>query len=275
MKYSGLTFLIILFCSLYFNSKAQDTIFLWKDIKPKEIAGYPITELSADKNRDVIRYSKVINHVMIAYETKSDTDQNISVIICPGGGYSHLSANIEGYEVAEWLNSVGINAYVLLYRVPDKRDSALMDIRQAIKIVKSNTNNKVGLIGFSAGGHLSARAATTFDAASIDTSLIKNDCRPDFAALIYPAYLDLGLNNTLSPEITINESTPPFFIYGCQDDKHGNSSLVMAIALKDKNIPVELHFYQEGGHGYGLRSIYPAAREWPELFIKWLKKNTE
>lgn len=263
----------MLFCSLYFNSKAQDTIFLWKDITPKEMAGYPITELSADKSRDVIRYSKVINPVMIEYKCNTDTNQNISIIICPGGGYSHLSADIEGYEVAEWLNSKGVDAYVLLYRVPNKRDSALMDLQQAIRIVKSKNNNKVGLIGFSAGGHLSARTATTSDAATTDTSLIKNDCRPDFAALIYPAYLDLGLNNTLSPEIIINENTPPFFIYGCQDDKYGNSSLVMTKALKDKNIPVELHFYQEGGHGYGLRSIYPAAREWPELFNKWLKKN--
>ncbi len=265
--------LLILSCALCLYSEAQDTIFLWKDIPINKTNNYPISELSSDKSRDVIRYSKVINPVIIAYKSETAIKQNISIIISPGGGYSHLSANIEGYEVAEWLNSIGIDAYVLLYRVPNQRDSALMDIQQAIKIVKRKTNNKVGLIGFSAGGHLSARAATTFTITDEDSSLKNNIYRPDFAVLIYPAYLDLGLNNILSPDIKINGNEPPFFIFGCQDDKYGNSSLVMAGALKDKNIPVELHFYQEGGHGYGLRSIYPAANIWPGLFAKWLRKN--
>ena len=136
----------------------------------------------------------------------------------------------------------------------------------------------MGVMGFSAGGSLSARAATmasnkTYQPIDKTDSL---SCRPDFALLIYPAYLDLGNNRSLTPELIVNQqTTPPMFIFATADDTYGNSALVMTTALRDSKIPVELHFMPKGGHGYGLRPGNIAAETWPELAEKWLKRMIE
>ena len=133
-------------------------------------------------------------------------------------------------------------------------------------------------MGFSAGGSLSARAATL---ASNKTYLPIDkidslSCRPDFALLVYPAYLDLGNNRSLTPELIVNQqTTPPMFIFATADDTYGNSALVMTTALRDAKVPVELHFMPKGGHGYGLRPGNIAAETWPGLAEKWLKRMIE
>jgi acetyl esterase/lipase len=133
---------------------------------------------------------------------------------------------------------------------------------------------RIGIMGFSAGGSLSARSSTLYDQRTYDPvdEMDAISSRPDFAALIYPAYLDQGENRTLTPELKVNENTPPMFIFETADDGHGNSALVMAGALRDAGVPVELHFMPEGGHGYGLRSGNPAAETWPELLASWLNR---
>jgi acetyl esterase/lipase len=202
------------------------------------------------------------------------------VIVCPGGGYSILAIDKEGYEIAEWLNTLGFSAFVLQYRVPKKQEGALQDAQRAIRIVRSNAKkwglnpDKIGIMGFSAGGSLSARASTMYNVKTYD-AVDKSDalsCKPDFALLIYPAYLDRGENRSLTPELDVNSETPPTFIFQTADDRLANSALVYAQALRDAKVPVELHLLPEGGHGYGMRSGIDAAETWPKLAGKWLKK---
>lgn len=196
------------------------------------------------------------------------------VVICPGGGYQILAVNHEGTEIAQWLNALGYTAYVLRYRVPDNRKGALQDVQRAIRIARAeNPGKQVGVMGFSAGASLTARAATRFQSPSY-TATDETDtqsARPDFAALIYPAYMDEGENHTLTPELTITEQTPPFFVFQTADDHYGNSALVISQALRNHKIPVQLHIYEKGGHGYGLRAnLAEAASMWPKLMEEWL-----
>ena len=196
------------------------------------------------------------------------------VIVCPGGGYQILAVNHEGTGIAQWLNALGYTAYVLRYRVPDNREGALQDVQRAIRIARAeNPGKQVGVMGFSAGASLTARAATRFQLPSY-TATDETDtqsARPDFAALIYPAYMDEGEHHTLTPELTITEQTPPFFVFQTADDPYGNSALVISQALRNHKIPVQLHIYEKGGHGYGLRAnLAEAASKWPKLMEEWL-----
>ena len=196
------------------------------------------------------------------------------VIVCPGGGYQILAVNHEGTEIAQWLNALGYTAYVLRYRVPDNREGALQDVQRAIRIARAeNPGKQVGVMGFSAGASLTARAATRFQLPSY-TATDETDtqsARPDFAALSYPAYMDEGEHHTLTPELTITEQTPPFFVFQTADDRYGNSALVISQALRNHKIPVQLHIYEKGGHGYGLRAnLAEAASKWPKLMEEWL-----
>lgn len=203
------------------------------------------------------------------------SSQDKVIIICPGGGYSILAIDLEGTEIAQWLNSLGYTAYVLRYRVPKDRTGALQDAQRAIRIVRhQNPGKQIGIMGFSAGASLSARAATRSQSPSytpID-EIDKESCRPDFFGLIYPAYLDEGPNHTLTPELTIDENTPRCFIFQTTVDPYGNSSFVFGQALRFHQIPVELHIYPTGVHGYGLRTkMAEAGGIWPKLMGKWLK----
>ena len=160
--------------------------------------------------------------------------------------------------------------------MPDKREEALSDIQRAIRIVRqqSNSNNgKIGVLGFSAGGSLCVNAAIRFNEVTYPkTDIIDSfSCRPDFAMLIYPAYLDEGENKSLTPSLRITNNTPPVFIFQTADDVYGNSALVMTSALREKRIPVELHILPKGGHGYGLRPGNIAAETWPQLAERWLR----
>jgi acetyl esterase/lipase len=167
--------------------------------------------------------------------------------------------------------------------VPEKEEGALQDIQRTLRIIRSRAEEwdidpaKLGVFGFSAGGSLSARASTRYN----DTTYSPIDaadtfsCRPDYSVLIYPAYLDRGEERALTPELNVNEYTPPMFLFATADDYHGNSALVMAGALRDHEVPVELHFLAEGGHGYGLRPGNVAADTWPALAAKWLNKIVE
>ncbi|MDD4645998.1 MAG: alpha/beta hydrolase, partial [Bacteroidales bacterium] len=202
----------------------------------------------------------------------------IGIVVCPGGGYEILAYDLEGTEVATWLNSLGITAFVLHYRVPGNRTGALQDAQRAIRIIRDKYVNqaphlkKLGIMGFSAGSSLSARVSTRYPDKTyepVDTA-DQLSAKPDFAMLIYPAYLDQGPERSLTPELKIDAQTPPMFIFQTADDVFGNSSLVMAQALRDKKVPVELHILPAGGHGYGLRTGNRAGETWPELAAAWL-----
>jgi len=273
--------LLIVFTMLSMSSYSQKTgpVYIWPDQVPGETGNKHEPVQTSNKEGDVIRLTDVTNPAFLVFAPAKGKNNGAGVIVCPGGGYGILAINLEGYEIASWLTKQGFTAFVLEYRVPDKREGALMDAQRAIRIIRSKAGsyglkaNKIGIMGFSAGASLSARAATLYNKkpySAVD-KLDSLSCRPDFALLIYPAYLDLGINRALTPELTVNQNTPPMFLFATADDTYGNSALVMATALRDAKIPVELHFIAKGGHGYGLRPGNIAGETWPGLAEVWLK----
>ncbi|WP_165732093.1 alpha/beta hydrolase [Polaribacter sp. 20A6] len=274
---------LLFFVILLSQAQARDTIFLWPNKVPGEIDVKHTAIKSKNTKGNVIRLSKVTNPSLIVFKPEKANKSGAAIIVCPGGGYNILAVDKEGYEVAEWLNKLGYTAFVLQYRVPQKQKGALNDIQRAIRFVRSKSNeyqldsNKIGVIGFSAGGSLCARASTLFKEVSYSKidAIDQLSCRPDFSMLIYPAYLDKGKNRSLTPELKISNNTPPCFIFGTADDKYGNSSLVMTSALRDNNVPVELHYQYKGGHGYGLRAGNVAAENWPSLAEDWLRRMVD
>jgi acetyl esterase/lipase len=268
--------------SIFSLAQTRDTIRLWPGKVPGEPGVKHAPVKTPNTSGDVIRLTDVTNPAFVVFKPEAKVSNGGGVIVCPGGGYNILAIDKEGYEVAEWLNKLGFTAFVLQYRVPNKQTEALYDVQRAMRIIRSKASqwglntNKLGVMGFSAGGSLSARAGTRFAVKSYpgEDVLDSLSCRPDFALLIYPAYLDKGDNRSLTPELIIGSNTPPMFIFATADDTHGNSALVMAAALRDHKIAVELHFMANGGHGYGLRPGNIAAETWPKLAEIWLKQLT-
>lgn len=274
---------IILFFSCFISAQNREVLYLWPDKVPGEIESKHESVQTNNTTGDVTRLTNINNPSLTIFIPETPNDSKGAIIVSPGGGYGILAIDKEGYEIAEWLNSLGYTAFVLQYRVPKKRKGALQDIQRAIRMVRSKASvynlnpQKIGVIGFSAGGHLSNLASTSYkkDSYSKIDDVDALSSRPNFSMFIYPAYLDKGENRSLSPEITIDQHTAPAFVFGTMDDPHGNSSLVIAAALRDKKVPVELHMLHEGGHGYGLRKGNIAAETWPDLAEIWLNKMVE
>ena len=274
------TLILILLFTVANYAQTRNTIHLWAGKVPGENEEKHEPIQTSNTRGNVIRLTDVTNPAVIVFEPDVSVNNGAGVIVCPGGGYKILAIDKEGYEVAEWLNKLGFTAFVLQYRVPDKQEEALFDIQRAIRVIRSKApawdlnTNKLGVLGFSAGGSLSARASTRY---AVDTyakmdRIDSISCRPDFAVLIYSSYLDDGENRSLTPELLVDNNTPPMFIFGTSDDRFGNGSLVMAAALRDNEVPVEVHLLQEGGHGYGMRPGNIAAETWPLLAEDWLNK---
>jgi|TARA_B110000495_G_scaffold196806_1_gene206175 acetyl esterase/lipase len=259
-------------------AQGNKTIYLWPGQVPGETEAKHDPVQTDNTSGNVIRITDITNPALIVYEPEESKKNGSSVIVCPGGGYSILAVDKEGYEIAEWLNSLGYTAFVLQYRVPKKYEGAFMDIQRAIRIVRNGANkwkldvDTVGVIGFSAGASLSAHLSTRFT----EQTYLKIDAmddlssQPNFTMLIYPAGLDRGENRSLTPELTISDKTPPTFIFATTDDRHANSALVYAGALRDAKIAVEVHLLPEGGHGYGMRKGNAAGETWPKLAEVWL-----
>lgn len=260
------------------HANDHEIIHLW----PKEVPGQSEAKgapVISDKKGDVTRISKVTNPALVVYEADPKLKNGAGIIICPGGGYGILAIDKEGYEIAEWLSNLGYTAFVLQYRVPKNKTGALQDAQRAIRHVRGTSKergidaSKIGILGFSAGGSLSARASTR----ALETLYEPVDqwdqlsARPDFAVLIYPAYLDQGPDHSLTPELKITKDTPPMFLFVAADDKYANSSLVMSASLRTKKVPFELHVLPHGGHGYGMRPGKRSAETWPKLCEEWLK----
>lgn len=246
---------------------------IWPDKRPAEVVLKKGKMKQTMGEDDILRIQQMPVPTLQKFPVVKSPKGKV-VIVCPGGGYQILAVNHEGTEIAQWLNALGYTAYVLRYRVPDNREGALQDVQRAIRIARAeNPGKQVGVMGFSAGASLTARAATRFQSPSY-TATDETDtqsARPDFAALIYPAYMDEGEHHTLTPELTITEQTPPFFVFQTADDHYGNSALVISQALRNHEIPVQLHIYEKGGHGYGLRAnLAEAASKWPKLMEEWL-----
>jgi acetyl esterase/lipase len=277
MKNTIAVFLIM--CSLTSYSQKKEMINLWPGKVPGELKEKQPPVIDTSNKDKIVRFDEVTNPTLEVYLPDPRLRNGSSVIVCPGGGYQILAYDLEGTEIAAWLNKLGYTAFVLQYRIPNKREGALQDAQRAIRIVKGNsqkwniTPENIGIMGFSAGGSLSARTSTNFNKKTY-VPVDKFDslsCRPSFTMLIYPAYLDQGPNLTLTPELELSKDVPPIFIFQTADDPYGNSALVMAGALRNAKLPVELHLLSTGGHGYGLRPGKIAAETWPVLAEKWLK----
>jgi acetyl esterase/lipase len=272
-----ITFLFIM-CSLSTFSQKHDLIYLWPGKVPGELKEKQPPSTETSRNDNVIRFSEVTNPAIEVYLPDRSVNNGSAIIVCPGGGYRILAYDKEGTEIAAWLNKLGFAAFVLQYRIPDKKEGALQDVQRALRIVRSVATRlnldpgKIGVMGFSAGGSLSARASTLFNKSTY-SAVDKTDslsCRPSFTLLIYPAYLDQGPDLSLTPELQLSKEVPPMFIFQTADDSYGNSSLIMAAALRNAKLPFEFHMLAKGGHGYGLRSGIVAAEVWPLLAEKWL-----
>jgi acetyl esterase/lipase len=273
-----LVILFVISSTMNLFAQNKNIVFLWPGKVPGEKKEKQEPVIDKTRNDNVLRFSEVTNPAMEIFLPGPALKNGAAVIVCPGGAYRILAYDKEGTEIAEWLNKLGFTAFVLQYRVPDKKEGALQDAQRALRIVRSRASEwdvsaeKIGIMGFSAGGSLSARASTLFDARTY-SPVDKSDslsCRPAFTMLIYPAYLDQGPNFSLTPELRLSNEVPPIFIFQTADDPYGNSALVMAGALRNAKLPVELHILPSGGHGYGLRPGNRAPETWPLLAEKWL-----
>lgn len=289
------TICIMILCNLL---NAQDIVKpLYKDFIPNNIEN-PINEEIQMQDRTIVRVSKVKNPTISIYKTKDSSKPTPAILICPGGGYSYLSFTHEGVYLAQWLNTIGITGIVLKSRLPDadmmtnKEDVPLLDAQKAIETIRENAKDwnidasKVGVMGFSAGGHLAASASTHFNKKQ----------RPDFSVLVYPVitmdstFTHMGSRRTLlgknpnkelikkySNELQVNENTPPAFLVHSADDwvvPFTNSIRYYENLIKNGVSNSELYVFQNGGHGYSMALDKDGnISKWTLLLKGWLKKN--
>ncbi len=286
------------------NLQAQNQVIpLWKTI-PQEIKASDYQEKEIIKDSKVQSTSQVSIPTLSIFFTKEIKQNQTAVIILPGGGYSHLAFDKEGTKVAEWLNSLGIVAFVLKYRLPselimtNKTIGPLQDAQEAMRIVRLNAAkwnidpNKIGIMGFSAGGHLASTLSTHYDERVYETSS-KISARPDFSLLIYPVISMeneithkgsqtslLGDNpskdliDSFSNEKKVTAQTPPAFLVHATDDTAvlPENSINYYLALKKNGVTSELHLYEKGGHGFGL-GVKDTSKFWTRDCEEWLKAN--
>jgi acetyl esterase/lipase len=258
------------------------------------------------ESTDIVRFSKGQSPEIAVFLPSKKNATRQAVIICPGGGYAYLAYDWEGTDVAKLLNSKGITAIVLKYRLPNSKSnitpnlSPLMDAKRAMRIVRANADkwgiqkNNIGIMGFSAGGHLASTLATHFDEGDANSkdSIEQQSSRPDFAVLVYPvitmnkAFTHMGSRTNLlgnnpdsslvalySNELQVTKQTPPSFLIHATDDKTVpvENSLRFYEAAKNNGVPVEMHIFPHGGHGFSLAIGKGELESWTDLLITWLR----
>lgn len=291
MKHPALFLILALVASLL-GASAQDAgtigepIPLWPDGAPIETKELP-PEKSEDRDGNgITRVSNVTVPTLQRYAPAKTNQNGTCVIIAPGGGYNILAIEHEGIQVAKWLNELGITAVVLKYRVPrradrDKHAAPLEDAQRAIRMVRSKAEEwginpkRIGMLGFSAGGHLTGVAGTAFDTpvGPPDPTWDAISCRPDFLVLVYAAYL-LDKEGAIAPEITINKDTPPTFLVVTHDDKdRGRAAALFYAECQKHGVPSEVHVYLKGGHGYGMFDHGRPVHGWPAVCGAWFAES--
>jgi acetyl esterase/lipase len=269
---------------------APRTLDLWPGAAPGEVG--KVGEEKSEFKDGITRVSNVSKPTLTVYRPAPDKDTGASIVICPGGGYNILATSHEGEDVARWLNTIGVTGVVLKYRVPRREGTAnnvpppqaLMDAQRAMGLVRSKAGDlgidpkRIGLLGFSAGGHLAAWASTNFDRRTYEPvdDADKVDCRPDFTVLIYPAYLLKAKdpNGALADEIRAGSQTPPTFLaHAGNDPVTVESSVRFYLALKRAGVPAELHVYATGGHGFGMKPIDHPVASWPQRLEEWMRSR--
>lgn len=293
-----------LFIGITTQMMAQNQIIqLWKTI-PDEIKAPDYKENESIMDGKVQSTSLVTVPTLSIFLPKENKPNQTAVLIFPGGGYQHLAIDKEGTKVAQWLNSLGIAAFVVKYRLPNdkimknKNVGPLQDAQEAMRYVRQNAAkynidaNKIGIIGFSAGGHLASTLATHYDD-KVYESTSKISARPDFSLLIYPVIsmqndithkgsqisllgdnASQALIDSFSNEKKVTSQTPPTFLIHATDDKTvlPENSINYYLALKKNNVPAELHIYEKGGHGFGL-GVKDTSKFWTRDCEEWLKNH--
>lgn len=299
--------LFLLFSSSIFAQDENETLELWP-------AGIPNSQASSEKETQekegILWISKVQDPSMEVFLPVKQAATGQAVLICPGGGYEGLAYDWEGTQIAKWLNTKGIAGIVLKYRLPNSAsvktsyEAPLQDAKRAIRLIRSHANEwnidqkKVGVMGFSAGGHLASTLGTHFNAEeTVPTDSIRSiNARPDFMVLVYPVitmkkdFTHMGSRNSLlgenpsealikefSNEEQVQIDTPSTFLIHATDDDvvPVENSIQFYRALVDKKIDAEMHIYPEGGHGFALALDKGYLRSWPDRLEDWLQRLEE
>jgi acetyl esterase/lipase len=233
--------------------------------------------------------TNVTKPTLTVYRPAKDKDSGTAIIICPGGGYWNLYWELEGEEVAAWLNSIGVTGIILKYRVPRRpaepeREPArrpLQDAQRAVSLVRSKAKewgiapDRIGMVGFSAGGHLAVATATSFEKRTYDAvdEIDKVSCRPDFAIPVYSGYLKAKDKDELAPGLNVPKGTPPMFLVhgGADIISDPEHSVVLYRALKRAGVPAELHIYATAAHDFGVRKTEQPYSTWTQACGAWLR----
>lgn len=294
----------IMFCFSTLNAQTR-VVKLWPDGVPD--SKYDLSyKFETGKNKNGTWVKNISNPTLDYYPAPADKSNGTAIIICPGGAYTHLAIEHEGAEIATWLNSLGIAAFDLKYRLPnsaimvDKTIGPLQDAQRAMRIVRRHAKewhinpDRIGIMGFSAGGHVASTLSTHYNQ-QVYKEKDSTSARPDFSILIYPV-ISMEANITNMPsriallgkhpsqalvklysnEFQVNKNTPPAFLVQAMDDPSVSilNSIDYALALRKYHIPCELHLYERGGHGFGLaRKAHDTESSWPEACARWLKMH--
>jgi acetyl esterase/lipase len=235
--------------------------------------------------------TNVTRPTLTIYQPAEESNTGTAMLICPGGGYHALFWELEGEEVAAWLNSLGMTGIILKYRVPRRPGDVdgeppagpLLDAQRAVSMIRSRATEwgidprRIGMVGFSAGGHLALATATRFEKRTYEPidPIDEASCRPDFAVLCYSGYLKAKDKDEIAPGIRIPGDTPPVLLAHSSDDKISDPehSVIAYLALKRAGVPAELHIYATGDHDFGVRQNDKLPSSWTQLCVNWLRSQ--
>lgn len=296
-------FVIIQLCIMELTAQTN-TIKLWQGDIPGAKKSADYIEKTTGGNGEIVRIGNISAPELTVYLPKPEIATGSAVLIIPGGGYSIVAIDHEGFEVAKWLNTLGIAGIVLKYRLPsdvimdNKSIGPLQDAQEAMRVIRRNAEkwnlktDKIGVIGFSAGGHLASTLSTHYDEKVYELK-DNTSARPDFSILIYPvitfdaAFTHKGSRNNLigenpsedqvkkfSNELQVNSQTPPAFLVHSSNDEAVpvQNSILYYQQLQKNKVQAEMHIFQKGGHGYGLAKNRGTESGWPALCANWLKE---
>lgn len=287
--------IVTVLCFLFFASPlvaAEKPLVV--DVWPGKPAGDDAAKIGEEKFIEIksapnVKWlTNVTKPTLTIFKPAKDKDTGVAVLICPGGGYHNLAWDLEGEDVAAWLNSIGVTGIVLKYRCPRRPGDVkgeppagpLKDAQRAVSLVRSKAKDwgidpkKIGMIGFSAGGHLVGSTATNFEKRTYDTidDIDKVSCRPDFGIMAYSGYFKV--KDGLSPTVKAPADAPPLFFVHATDDKVSDveHSVEFYLALKRAKLDAEMHIYATGGHGFGVKQEGPTA-SWPKACTEWMQQK--
>ncbi|MCR9293265.1 MAG: alpha/beta hydrolase [bacterium] len=289
----------LLILNLPSNGRGQSPIILkiWPDSTIGDFGDFPAERVrGADEapTPDAKWITNVTVPTISVHRPAPEMNTGVCVLIFPGGGYWNLAIDKEGEEVAARMSGYGITSVVVKYRVPRRPGQPerlpaplpLLDAQRAISLVRSRAEewevdaSKIGVMGFSAGGHLAVMSAIQFDQRGYEAidEIDKVSCRPDFAVPIYTGYiLESPGSGQLAEYIRFSDTTPPMFIVHADDDDEPGAqpeqSQALYVALREADVSAELHIYAKGGHGFGVRELDLPVSRWPERFVEWLHQQ--